>query len=60
MTALWPPISDILASCSGQLRLELAKEQYECSGLIGKVISDGGRKHLRTRYGMFVQTLKGT
>lgn len=59
MTAL-SPHSDILYFFSGQLRLELAKEKYECSGLVGKAISDGGRKHVKTRYGVFVQTLKVT
>lgn len=41
-----------LSAPSGQLRLELAKENYERSGLLGKAISDGGRKHVKTRYGM--------
>lgn len=36
----------------GQLRLELAKEKYERSGLVGKPMPDGGRKHVKTRYGM--------
>jgi len=35
----------------GQLRLDLAKENYERSGLGGKPIRDGGRKHMKTRYG---------
>ena len=34
----------------GQLRLDLAKENYERSGMIGKPIRDGGRKHMKTRY----------
>ncbi len=38
--------------CSvGILRLELDKESYERSGLVGKAIRDGTRKHVRTRYG---------
>lgn len=36
----------------GILRLELPKETYERSGLSGKPIRDGGRKHLKTRYGL--------
>ena len=35
----------------GELRLDLAKENYERSGLVGKPIRDGGRKHMKTRYG---------
>lgn len=35
----------------GELRLDLAKENYERSGLVGKPIHDGGRKHMKTRYG---------
>ena len=38
----------------GQLRLELGKEAYERSGLAGKAISDGGRKHVKSRFGMSV------
>lgn len=34
----------------GVLCLELAKESYERSGLVGKPMRDGGRKHLKTRY----------
>lgn len=36
---------------SGQLRLDLAKEDYERVGLVGKPTSDGGRKHVKARYG---------
>ena len=36
---------------SGQLCLELPKEIYERTGLVGRVIQDGGRKHVKTRYG---------
>ena len=35
----------------GQLSLELPKEVYERTGLVGHVIQDGGRKHIKTRYG---------
>lgn len=35
----------------GLLRLEMSKALYERSGLNGKPIPDGGRKHLKTRYG---------
>ena len=35
----------------GVLRLEMSKALYERSGLCGKPIRDGGRKHLKTRYG---------
>ncbi|MCJ1304409.1 Ribonuclease P protein subunit p40 [Hypocenomyce scalaris] len=34
----------------GILRLELAKETYERAGLVGKPLRDGGRKHIKTRY----------
>jgi len=37
--------------CSGVLRLELPKEVYERVGLVGTPIRDGGRKHLKSRYG---------
>ena len=35
----------------GMLRLELPKEVYERVGLVGKPILDGGRKHIKTRFG---------
>lgn len=35
----------------GILRLELGKEKYERCGLTGKPIRDGGRKHIKTRFG---------
>lgn len=35
----------------GILRLEVSKALYERSGLNGKSMPDGGRKHLKTRYG---------
>ncbi len=34
----------------GRLRLDLAKETYERTGLLGKPIRDIGRLHLKTRY----------
>lgn len=45
----------MLSASSGQLHLELAKETYERSGLVGKAVSDGGRKHVRTRFGMSIR-----
>jgi len=36
----------------GILRLDLDKESYERAGLVGKAIRDGGRKHVKTRFGM--------
>ena len=36
--------------CLGVLRLDLAKENYERCGLVGKPIHDGGRKHMKSRY----------
>lgn len=35
----------------GVLRLEVCKALYERSGLGGKPLRNGGRKHLKTRYG---------
>lgn len=35
---------------SGILRLELGKEVYERTGLTGKPIRSGGRKHAKERY----------
>ena len=40
------------SSVTGVLRLELAKENYERSGLVGKSIRDRGRKHVKARFGM--------
>lgn len=40
-----------VTSRPGILRLELAKESYERAGLVGKATRDGGRKHIKTRYG---------
>lgn len=37
---------------TGQLRLELPKQVYERTGLVGYAIPDGGRKHEKTRFGM--------
>ena len=42
----------LLSLVVGVLRLELAKENYERSGLVGKALADGGRKHVKTRFGM--------
>ena len=36
----------------GKLRLELDKATYERCGLVGKVMVDQGRKHVKSRYGM--------
>ena len=38
----------------GVLRIDLAKEKYERSGLVGKPIRDGGRKHMKTRYSKLI------
>ena len=46
----WSESADI-----GLLRLELPREIYERAGLMGKPIRDGGRKHMKTRYGMHNQ-----
>lgn len=35
----------------GNLRLELSKENYESCGLNGTPVRDGGRKHIKSRYG---------
>lgn len=37
---------------SGILKLDLDKESYERAGLVGKAIRNGGRKHVKVRYGM--------
>ena len=42
----------------GVLRLDLAKENYERCGLVGKAIQDGGRKHVKSRYGKQRQVLQ--
>ncbi len=44
----------LLNAHSGQLQLNLAKENYERSGLAGQAVKDGGRKHLKTRFGTSV------
>lgn len=44
-------VEELLIRHSGILRLELGKENYERCGLTGKPIRDGGRKHIKTRYG---------
>jgi hypothetical protein len=36
----------------GILRLELGKEKFEQTGLMGKPIRSGGRKHAKDRFGM--------
>ena len=41
---------------SGILRIELPKEIYERAGLVGKPIRDGGRKHIKTRYGKYTRS----
>ena len=38
-------------SLIGLLRIELPKEVYERTGLLGQPIEDGGRKQVKTRYG---------
>lgn len=35
----------------GLLRIELPKDVYERTGLLGQPIEDGGRKHQKTRFG---------
>ena len=44
-------IAKLVTHHLGNLRLELGKESYERSGLSGKPIRDGGRKHIKARYG---------
>ena len=41
----------LLTFMGGRLHLDLAKENYERSGLVGKPVDDGGRKHVKTRFG---------
>ena len=40
-----------MISLPGLLRLELPKEIYERAGLVGTPVRDGGRKHVKSRYG---------
>lgn len=42
---------------TGILRLELGKEPYERSGLQGKPIRSGGRKHAKERFGLCARPL---
>ena len=35
---------------AGVLRLEMSKDLYERAGLVGRAISEGGRKHVRARF----------
>lgn len=44
-------VEELIIRHSGILRLELGKENYERCGLTGKPICDGGRKHIKTRFG---------
>ncbi len=46
-----------LSVAIGVLRLDLAKENYERCGLVGKAIQDGGRKHMKSRFGRQCQML---
>ena len=48
-----PELSPII----GELLLDLAKDNYERSGLVGKPVYDEGRKHVKTRYGRDIITL---
>ena len=41
-----PGVDDTFSICSGKLRMVLGKERYERSGLQGRVIKGGGRKHV--------------
>jgi ribonuclease P/MRP protein subunit RPP40 len=36
----------------GILKLELGKERYEKTGLTGKPVRSGGRKHVKERFGL--------
>lgn len=42
-----------LSIASGHLRLDLPRDVYERTGLQGKPIEDGVRKHVLARYGRF-------
>ncbi|KAK5121545.1 hypothetical protein LTR16_004319 [Cryomyces antarcticus] len=44
-------VDHVFSLCEGVLRLELDKATYERAGLVGSAIPDGGRKHVKTRYG---------
>ncbi|KAJ9272106.1 hypothetical protein DTO212C5_1869 [Paecilomyces variotii] len=43
-------VDDVFSLRNGILRLELGRESYEKSGLSGKPIRSGGRKHAKERY----------
>ncbi|KZF22326.1 hypothetical protein L228DRAFT_150571 [Xylona heveae TC161] len=45
-----PGVDRVYSLCDGILRLELPKDIYERTGLTGKPISDGGKKHSKVRY----------
>lgn len=45
------------SSGAGVLRLELGKEKYERTGLTGKPIRSGGRKHAKERFGSYSSSL---
>ncbi|KAL1988258.1 hypothetical protein VTN96DRAFT_233 [Rasamsonia emersonii] len=43
-------VDDVFSLRNGVLRLELGKEKYERTGLTGKPIRSGGRKHAKERF----------
>ena len=45
-----PGLDPLYTLRNGTLRLELPKEVYERTGLVGSAIRDGGRKHVKTHF----------
>ncbi|KAL2865479.1 ribonuclease P protein subunit p40 [Aspergillus lucknowensis] len=46
----WSGLDNVFTLRDGMLRLELGKEDYERTGLTGKAIRTGGKKHTKERY----------
>ncbi|MCJ1479469.1 hypothetical protein MMC13_008155 [Lambiella insularis] len=50
-----PDTDNMYVLKNGVLRLELPRELYERTGLVGKPIRDTGRKHIKTRYAIEIE-----
>ena len=46
-----PGLDNVYSLCEGILRLEVDKATYQRMTLDGTAIPNGGRKHVKTRYG---------
>jgi ribonuclease P/MRP protein subunit RPP40 len=49
-----PLVDDVFSLYEGVLRLELDRPTYERCGLQGKPIEDGGKKHKKARWGVYM------